>query len=329
MFRGLSPFFTVPHGNAAVLRDAAAEIRPPLRVKILVFAGRIWYNGEKDSVRRICAMEKNDVNRILHTMTPFVLMVLTERLLILLFGRLFPGIGETGKLCAYLPAAALALFLFRWGRFAEEEEYDPVPPMIKKSVPRCLLHLALSAAALVTVMFMVSAYMNGDTAFPDTARAAGDMPSLTPLSVLSLLVIHPLTEEYLFRGCFYGELRRMNPVFGCMAQAVMFAILHSSVDEMLYALAAGVILGILAEETGRLWPCAAAHIFVNARSLVAVTVLAELGGVRYAMDSTLLTVGAAAFVILAATRARFAADPESPADPSRKAADAGKQEARA
>ena len=47
VFRGLSPFFTVPPGNTAVLRDAAAEIRPPLRVKILVFAGRIWYNKEK------------------------------------------------------------------------------------------------------------------------------------------------------------------------------------------------------------------------------------------------------------------------------------------
>ncbi len=254
-------------------------------------------------------MEKNDVNRILHAMTPFVLMVLTERLLLMLFGCLLPGEREVGALCAFLPAAALALLLFRLGRYEEEEEYDPVPPLIKKKTGRCLLHLAASAAALVTVMFLVASYVNDEAAFPDTARAAGDMPSLTPLSVLSLLVIHPLAEEYLFRGCFYGELRRMNPVFGCMAQAVMFAIMHSSVDEMLYALAAGVILGILAEETGRLWPCAAAHIFVNARSFVAVTVFAERGGVRYAMDSTLLTVGAAAFVILAATRVRYAAEP--------------------
>ena len=262
-------------------------------------------------------MEKNDVNRILHTMTPFVLMVLTERLLILLFSRLFPGGGEIWPLLAFLVAAGLALFLFRCVHFEEEAEYDPVPPLPEKKIPRCLLHLAASAAALVTVMFLVAAYMNGDTAFPDKARAAGGMPALTPLSVL-------------FRKCFYGELRRMNPVFGCMAQAVMFAILHSSVDEMLYALAAGVILGILAEETGRLWPCAAAHIFVNARSLISVTALAEQGSVRYALDSILLTVGAVAFVILAATRARFASDPESsPGDPDGGEGVSAKQEARA
>ena len=275
-------------------------------------------------------MEKNDVNRILHTMTPFVLMVLTERLLILLIGRLFPASGEIWPLLSFLAAAGLALFLFRCVHFEEEAEYDPVPPLPEKKIPRCLLHLAASAAALVTVMFLVAAYMNGDTAFPDKARAAGGMPALTPLSVLSLLVIHPLAEEYLFRRCFYGELRRMNPVFGCMAQAVMFAILHRSVDEMLYALAAGVILGILAEETGRLWPCAAAHIFVNARSLISVTALAEQGSVRYAMDSILLTVGAVAFVILAATRARFASDPESsPGDPDGGEGVSAKQEARA
>ena len=256
-------------------------------------------------------MGKNDVNRILHTMTPFVLMVLTERLLILLLDRILPGAGDAGRLCAFLAAAALALILFRTGRYEVEEEYDPVPELAKKKTARCLLHLAASAAALVTLMFVVAAYMNGDGAFPETVSVAGDVPSFDPLSVLSLLLIHPLAEEYLFRRCFYGELRRMNPVFGCMAQAVMFAIVHSSVDGMLYALAAGVILGILAEETGRLWPCIAAHIFVNARSLVCVTIFAERGGVRYAMDSCILTVGAVAFVILAATRARFAADPAS------------------
>ena len=62
-----------------------------------------------------------------------------------------------------------------------------------------------------------------------------------------------------------------------------------------------VILGILAAETGRLWPCVAAHVFVNARSLVCVTVLADRGSIRYAMDSVLLTAGAIAFFILAVT----------------------------
>ncbi len=255
-------------------------------------------------------MERNDVNRLLHAMTPFVLMTLVERLILLLLGRFAPGAGTVGELGAFLAAVGLALFLFRTGSYAEEPEDDPVPPLLPKNNPRCVLHLAASVAALVTVMFIVAAYMNGEAAFSDTVSAVGGVPSLAPLSVLSLLLVHPLAEEYLFRRCFYGELRRMNPVFGCMAQAVMFAILHESVDGMIYALAAGVILGILAEETGRLWTCAAAHILVNARSLVCVTVFAERGGVRYAMDSVILTVGAAAFVVLAATRVRNAAEPD-------------------
>ncbi|MBQ3955545.1 MAG: CPBP family intramembrane metalloprotease [Clostridia bacterium] len=272
-------------------------------------------------------MEKNNVNRILHTMTPFLALILTERLLLMLARRLFSEVGDALGLGIFLLAAAFALFLFRAVRYPEEGETDPVPDLIRKRACRCLLHLAAAVAALVTLMFVVAAYMNGESAYSDTASVAGDMPSLSPLSVLSLLLIHPVAEEYLFRRCFYGELRRMNPVFGCMAQAVMFAIMHETVDGMLYALAAGVILGILAEETGRLWPCVAAHMLVNARSLISVTVFAERGGVRYAMDSGILTLGAVAFVILAATRARSASAAERQAERAKRAESRKKQEA--
>ena len=179
---------------------------------------------------------------------------------------------------------------------------------MKKKTGRCVLHLLASVAALVTLMFLVAAFMNGEEAFSGGVSAAGEMPSLDPLSVASLLLIHPVAEEVLFRRLYYGELRRMHPVFGCMAQALMFALAHESVDGMIYALAAGVLLGVLAEETGRLWPTVAAHVFVNLRSLVSLTVFAERGGVRYGLDSAILTAGAVAFVILAATRVRFAAD---------------------
>ena len=259
-------------------------------------------------------MEKNNVNRILHTMTPFLALILTERLLLMLARRLLTSVGDGLGLGIFLLAAAFALFLFRAVSYPEEGETDPVPDLIRKSTGRCLLHLAAALAALVTLMFVVAAYSSGESAFSETASVAGDMPSLSPLSVLSLLLIHPVAEEFLFRRCFYGELRRMNPVFGCMAQAVMFAIMHDSVDGMFYALAAGVILGILAEETGRLWPCVAAHMLVNTRSLISVTVFAERGGVRYAMDSGILTLGAVAFVILAATRVRSASAAERQAE---------------
>ena len=272
-------------------------------------------------------MERNNVNRILHTMTPFLALFLTERLLLMLAARLLPEVGDGVRVGIFFFAAAVAFLLFRAVQYPEEPETDPVPELTKKGAGRCLLHLAAAFAALVTMMFVVAAYMNGDAAFSDTVSVAGEMPSFSPLSVLSLLLIHPAAEEFLFRRCFYGDLRRMNPVFGCMAQAVMFAIMHDSVDGMLYALAAGVILGILAEETGRLWPCVAAHMLVNARSLISVTLFAERGGVRYAMDSGILTLGAVAFVVLAATRARSASAAERQAEREEREGARKKQEA--
>ena len=258
-------------------------------------------------------MKKNSVNRLLHTVTAFVLMELIRRVLFMIAARIMPGAGESTELAVFVIAASAAVILFGVRTYTEEPEDDPVPPLVRKENGRTVLHFIASSAALIVLMFVVAAYMNGDAAFSDTVTAVGGTPSLAPLSVLSLLIVHPLAEEYLFRRCFYGELRRMNPVFGCMAQAVMFAIAHNSVDSMFYALVAGVILGILAEETGRLWPCAAAHIFVYVRSLVCVTVFAVRVDIRHAMDGVILTAGAVAFFILAVTRARFAAEPSVPA----------------
>ena len=58
--------------------------------------------------------------------------------------------------------------------------------------------LIAAVAALVTLMFLVAAFMNGDKAFSGGVSAAGGMPSTDPLSVASLLLVHPLAEEFLF-----------------------------------------------------------------------------------------------------------------------------------
>ena len=252
-------------------------------------------------------MERNNLNRLTHVMISFAGLILVQRAARFLLFRFAPGLGTFGDFLVFLLAFGAAFALLRLPLKTAEEE-DPVPELVKKKTGRCVLHLLASVAALVTLMFLVAAFMNGEETFSGGVSAAGEMPSLDPLSVASLLLIHPVAEEVLFRRLYYGELRRMHPVFGCMAQALMFALAHESVDGMIYALAAGVLLGVLAEETGRLWPTVAAHVFVNLRSLVSLTVFAERGGVRYGLDSAILTAGAVAFVILAATRVRFAAD---------------------
>ena len=190
-------------------------------------------------------MERNNLNRLTHVMISFAGLILVQRAARFLLFRFAPGLGTLGDFLvfldsddcyrpAYLLAFGAAFALLRLPLKTVEEE-DPVPELVKKKTGRCVLHLLASVAALVTLMFLVAAFMNGEEAFSGGVSAAGEMPSLDPLSVASLLLIHPVAEEVLFRRLYYGELRRMHPVFGCMAQALMFALAHESVDGMIYA----------------------------------------------------------------------------------------------
>ncbi|MBQ4193160.1 MAG: CPBP family intramembrane metalloprotease [Clostridia bacterium] len=236
---------------------------------------------------------KLGVSRLLHTLIPFMVMAAMQKGILLLCASTSLAGTDAASLLAFLPAAASAAALFRVRTYtppAPEEE--SVAPLVPRPLRICLLHTAAATAALIAVMFAVSALMQGQAAPWGPAESG---MRVTALTVLSLCLIHPAIEEYLFRGAFYGELRRMHPIFAILAQAVMFAIVHDTVDSMVYALGAGVILGILAERSGRLWPAVIAHILINARSLLFLTLLAENAPARRILDGALLFVGLAAF----------------------------------
>ena len=236
---------------------------------------------------------KLGVSRLLHTMVPFMVMAAMQKGILLLCAARGIAGTDMASLLAFLPSAGVAAALFR------VRTYDPPPPeeeavgpLVPRSFRICFLHTLTATAAMIGMMFALSALMHGQ-AIPGAEAASAD--PVTVLTVLSLCLIHPVIEEALFRGAFYGELRRMSPLFAILAQAVMFAIVHDTVDGMIYALTAGVILGILAERSGRLWPPILAHILINARSLLCVTLLAADPTARRILDGVLLFLGIAAF----------------------------------
>lgn len=256
-------------------------------------------------------MEQTNVKRLLHTMAPFLIMVLSQRLLTLLTGRL--GLtGALAELLAFLPSAAVGLALFRLRTFDVQEDGggDSVPlevgPLIPESRTVCVLAVFASSAIMILLMWGFSAIFSGgfDTRADTTAAGA-----------ISLLLIHPLVEEYVFRWRFYRSLREMSPIFGCLAQAVMFAIMHSSVQGMIYALTGGVMLAFTVEETGVLWSAVAAHILVNLRTYCYIGVLAEHPAARQRIDGVLYVLGLAAavgIVVIRSRRFRAQKEPETP-----------------
>ncbi len=232
-------------------------------------------------------MEKTNINRLLHVFVPFIIMVMIQNLLLLLFNRISFG-GTLSELIAFTLASSVAVILFCLKPLNPADEGGNVPYR-RADITRCVMHFFFCMAMLIITMHLTSLI---------TANYNSTPVKFNPLYVVSLLVIHPIVEEYIFRGLFHGELRKINPIFGIIAQAIMFAIIHSTIDGMTYALIAGVFLGVAAEKTGKLWVPILAHIMINARSMVYIALLADNDVLRKGIDISVASVGVLAFFIL-------------------------------
>ena len=234
-------------------------------------------------------METNP-RRLLHTLFPFIIFVLVQRLLQILFETLTLPLDSTlTGLLSFLPASAAAVLLFRVKTYADtdEEANNPVAPPEKSHPLHGLLGIIAAVALLIVMMFLISVPFRTESLVPARGLTA----------FLSLIVIHPIVEEYIFRGLFYGELRRMHPVFGCLVQTVMFAIIHDSVAGMIFALGSGIVLAYLMENTGRLWVPMTAHAVINLRSYLCLTVLADTPMLSTVIDRIFLVGGFISFIL--------------------------------
>jgi len=166
-------------------------------------------------------------------------------------------------------------------------------PREKASVSLSVAHLFLTLAILIVLMKTVAAVL-GDNGTDET--------QLTVFAVLSTVFLHPILEEYVFRRIFYFEFRAMNPVFAVLAQGILFALVHDTVGSMGYALLAGVVLGIVTENTNRLWVPIAAHAVINLRTLLYTSVFRLTAEVREWTDGILVLCGIVAAFFMIAVR---------------------------
>jgi membrane protease YdiL (CAAX protease family) len=136
---------------------------------------------------------------------------------------------------------------------------------------------AVGWAALGMLAFYFFTITYGALVHPDTkqeiAESLGADRGTIGLIVAGcvVMILAPLAEETFFRGFFYGSLRSK---FGIAAAALMngvvFGMIHwdfSSLDKLLIVpplMFLGVILCLVYEKTGSLWPCVGMHAFNNA-----------------------------------------------------------------
>ena len=118
---------------------------------------------------------------------------------------------------------------------------------------------------------------------------ADESALMLAIAAVLVIVIAPVVEEFFFRGFFYRSLRGSLPAWGAaLITGGVFGIIHLPTGAVAVPplIIFGVILCLLYEQTGSLYPPIALHAFNNALSFLigteAVALSLSLGAVTIA-----------------------------------------------
>ena len=114
--------------------------------------------------------------------------------------------------------------------------------------------------------FVCSAIMNGlgiTTYFSNSAQDAL-YESIPWIQVLGLGVLVPFTEEVIFRGLVFGNLKKYYGTGAAVVfSTLIFALYHGNMIQILYALPMGLLLALVYNRWGMLWAPVLLHIGAN------------------------------------------------------------------
>ena len=88
------------------------------------------------------------------------------------------------------------------------------------------------------------------------------------LRFIVMALIPAFCEEFLFRGAILTNLLPFGRTNAILISSLLFAIMHQNAEQVLYAFAAGVLLGVVYERTGSIWNCVFLHLMNNFSSIV-------------------------------------------------------------
>ena len=133
-----------------------------------------------------------------------------------------------------------------------------------------------------------------------TGVPAGDMnpvmdalDALTPGMVIYTCLVAPFMEELLFRGVLLRKARRFGD-----RTAVMFGLMHGNLNQFLYAVVIGLILGYVAVRTNRIFYNVLLHMAVNSFSMMLVLVENGLNVLGMSAMAAAFSVGSFIMILL-------------------------------
>lgn len=181
-------------------------------------------------------------------------------------------------------------------------------PMIKKQ------HIPTIECVMVPVITVVMTL--GSTVLALWVKQSLNQPSpmqklseTTPAIaiVIMSLIVAPIGEEALMRGFIYPVLRRKLSVTSTiMITALLFAMLHGNIVQIVLTIPLGIALGYLYERTHNLLACISMHMLFNATALLLPSV--HVGNLDAVAAASLVIITLGLWMCIPRIRAKHRAD---------------------
>ena len=154
-------------------------------------------------------------------------------------------------------AAVLAFYLVRRKKLGEA--------LWLRAVPAPVLFTGASLApALYLVVVIVLTALPADWT-ESYGEASADIAAGTVLGVVSVAVVAPIAEEFIFRGLVMTRLNRvMSGRLAVLLSAAVFGLCHGELVWFCYAFVLGVFFGFIDLRAGSILPSILGHMMFNA-----------------------------------------------------------------
>jgi len=118
-------------------------------------------------------------------------------------------------------------------------------------------------AALVKELFRIIGY-----SYTPKYYVPFDNGGLFALALLALTILPAVGEETMMRGVLLSGAKKKSPLFGVVYTALVFALFHGNLVQLVHQFLLGLVMGYLVLITRSVWASAAVHAVNNACALV-------------------------------------------------------------
>ncbi len=158
-------------------------------------------------------------------------------------------------------------YYLAWGKKKRPESAEK--PKAGKLLLVVLLGVAFQFAVSALLSMVEILIPSALEEYNELMEMAG-ITEFTMLSLISTVILAPLSEELACRGVVYRLAGKISPNFWVanVVQALAFGILHGNLVQGAYAFVLGLILGLVYRQFQNIWICMLFHAAMNGSSIL-------------------------------------------------------------